>query len=163
MHSFHQSRGRILFEGLCALGISASLAGAWLQTEASDLLPAASLVLVYGLVRLSDMTARKPMKDAVSQEERAPAVETVEEPKPAVKPKASRPKAARKGGPREAKPPKEAPVAEPALIEEPTTAESPIADPVAEEMTPIPLEPLFEPQPFVRQQHAVFGRKSRFG
>jgi hypothetical protein len=162
MHSFHQSRGRILFEGLCALGISASLAGAWLQTEASALLPAASLALVYGLVRLSDMS-RKPVNDAVSQEEPAPAFETVENPKPAAKPKASRPKAARKGGPREAKPPKEAPVAEPALLEEPMAEELPITDSVAEEMTTIPLEPLFEPQPFVRQQHAVFGRKARFG
>jgi len=166
MHSFHPSRGRILLEVLCALGIAASLAGAWLQTNASAFLPAAALSLLCGLVRLSDISGRKPAESKVQPAEQAPLVEIVEEAEPAkaiAKPKASRPKAPRKSRARQAKPPKQAPVAEPALREEPMIVESPPPEETAEETPSIPLEPLFEPQPFVRQQHAVFGRKARFG
>ena len=50
MHSFGPSRGRIFFEALCALAISASLVGAWIQTGASALLAAAGVATLYGLV-----------------------------------------------------------------------------------------------------------------
>lgn len=50
MHSFGPSRGRIFFEALCALMISASLVGAWMQTGASALLAAAGFAALYGLV-----------------------------------------------------------------------------------------------------------------
>ena len=58
MHSFHPSRGRVFFEVLCALVISASLVGAWIQTGATALLPAGSVAALYGLVHLFDM--RRP-------------------------------------------------------------------------------------------------------
>lgn len=64
MHCFHQSRGRILFEVLCALVISASFVGAWMQTGASALLPAAGVAALYGLVHLFDLRRRFPV-DAV--------------------------------------------------------------------------------------------------
>ena len=60
MHCFHQSRGRILFEVFCALAISASLVGAWMQTGASALLPAAGLAALYGLVHLFDLRRSLP-------------------------------------------------------------------------------------------------------
>ena len=60
MHSFHHSRGRIFFEVLCALGMSASFVGAWTQTGASALLPAAAVALLYGLVHMFDMFRRRP-------------------------------------------------------------------------------------------------------
>ena len=49
MHSFHRSRGRILFEVLCAFVISASCVGTWMQTGAWAMLPAAFAALLYGL------------------------------------------------------------------------------------------------------------------
>jgi hypothetical protein len=58
MHSFQPSRGRVFFEVLCALGMSASLAGAWQQTHATALLGAAGIAALYGLVHLFDL--RRP-------------------------------------------------------------------------------------------------------
>jgi len=60
MHSFHHSRGRILFEVVCALVVAASCAGAWMQTGAWALLPAASVALLYGLIHAFDMAGRRP-------------------------------------------------------------------------------------------------------
>ena len=60
MQSFHQSRARIFFEVLCALAISASCAGAWLQTGATALLPAAAVAALYGLVHAFDMRRGTP-------------------------------------------------------------------------------------------------------
>jgi hypothetical protein len=58
MHSFHPSRGRILFEVFCAFAISASCVGAWMQTGAWALLPAALVSALYGLVHLFDIAGR---------------------------------------------------------------------------------------------------------
>ena len=58
MHSFQPSRGRVLFEVLCALTVSASCAAAWMQTGASALLGAAGAAALYGLVHMFDM--RRP-------------------------------------------------------------------------------------------------------
>src|SRR5687768_7222744 len=55
MHSFHRSRGRILFEVACALAISGSCIAAWMQTGASALVPAAAVAALYGLVHLFDL------------------------------------------------------------------------------------------------------------
>ena len=55
MHSFHQSRGRIFFEVLCALAVSVSCVGTWMQTGASAMLPAAAAALLYALVHTFDM------------------------------------------------------------------------------------------------------------
>ena len=57
--AYHPSRGRILFEVLCALGMAASCAVAWMQTGASALLGAAAVAALYGLVHLFDMRLPK--------------------------------------------------------------------------------------------------------
>jgi len=67
MHSFHYSRGRILFEVFCALAIAASCVGAWMQTGASAFLPAAVAAALYGLVHVFDMRRRKPTETVVPQ------------------------------------------------------------------------------------------------
>ena len=59
MHSFQPSRGRILFEVLCAVGIAASCGGAWMQTGASALLAASSIATLYGLVHFFDLFRRE--------------------------------------------------------------------------------------------------------
>ena len=60
MHSYQPSRSRIFFQVLCALGISAGLAGAWMQTGATGLAVAAIIGALYGLVHISDLFRRKP-------------------------------------------------------------------------------------------------------
>jgi hypothetical protein len=60
MHSFQPSRGRVLFDFACALGMVVSCVGAWKQTGASALLAAASVAGLYGLVRLLDLARPKP-------------------------------------------------------------------------------------------------------
>ncbi len=67
MHSFQPSRGRILFEVLCAVVIGASCGGAWLQTGASALLAAASVTTLYGLVRFFDLFRREPVQAVEAQ------------------------------------------------------------------------------------------------
>lgn len=67
MHSFQPSRGRILFEVLCAVGIAASCGGAWMQTGASALLAAASVATLYGLVHFFDLFRREPSLAAEPQ------------------------------------------------------------------------------------------------
>jgi hypothetical protein len=59
MHSFHHSRGRILFEILCVLAVSALLAAASIQTGASALLLAAAVAGLFGLVHLFDLRQPK--------------------------------------------------------------------------------------------------------
>lgn len=65
MHSVRQSRSRILFEVCCALAIAASFVGAWMQTGAWALLPAAGVAALYGLIHAFDMAGRR---DVVSLE-----------------------------------------------------------------------------------------------
>ena len=72
MQSVHHSRARILFEVLCAFGISASWVGAWLQTYASAMLAAAAIAALYGLVHAFDMIRRKPASVAAAPIEAAP-------------------------------------------------------------------------------------------
>lgn len=67
MHSFQASRGRVLFEVLCALTIAASCAAAWMQTGASALLGAAGVAALYGLVHLFDMRRPTPVHAAEPQ------------------------------------------------------------------------------------------------
>ena len=74
MHSFQPSRGRILFEFVCALGIVASCVGAWKQTGASALLLAAFVAGLYGFVHLFDMRRPRPVHSADQ-----PAVESAPE------------------------------------------------------------------------------------
>ncbi len=63
MHSFHQSRARILFNVACAFGIAASCVVAWMQTYATAMLPAAAIAALFGLVHAFDMVRRTPTDD----------------------------------------------------------------------------------------------------
>ena len=185
MHSFHQSRGRILFEVACALTIAASCYGAWTQTGAWALLPAAAVAGLYGLVHLFDLRRPRPAKsiepqriafdedtkgdlpaDASSEQEQL----VVEEPKAAVPepkaepakpktPRASRPrrtKTMRNGG-RRAEDESEAVTA---ALPSPRQEDEAIAPVQFDEAAHSNIEPLFEPEPFVRMPRPAFGRKA---
>lgn len=67
MHSYQPSRGRILFEVLCALGISAALADAWLQTGVRGLAAAGLVAALYGLVHFFDLFRRNPAVEVEPQ------------------------------------------------------------------------------------------------
>jgi hypothetical protein len=95
----------------------------------------------------------------------APVEESAPEPENS-EPVAKKPARARRKKPVAAVPVIVEPVEDdPALVSE-STAEAGSLDPdaakpyVAEEATHTPVSPLFEPEPFVRQQRAVFGRKA---
>jgi hypothetical protein len=159
MHSFHQSRGRILFEVLCAFGVSASCAMAWVQTYATAMLGPAAIAGLYGLVRFTDMFRRAPVVEDTRVAEPAvvvaqpPAVvpEPVARPEPEHELPADVVAALVRKPKRKTKRPAKA---EPAA-EEPTASE-----PHPEPEHSAPIAPLFEPEPFVRlQQRAAFGRK----
>ena len=219
MHSFHQPRGRVLFEVFCALAISASCVGAWMQTGAWALLPAAAVAALYGFVHLFDMDRHKPaIADDVANDapvaevpSEVPALRDTVQPQPIVhiEPEAAQPveeadlvelaaprasgsrrtKAPRKSGGRRASVTKEAKVTEFAPREgarapklaPPEEAEISVAVALedaevsaaappdeaevseimpAEEAVHTQLAPLFEPEPFFRQQRTVFGRKA---
>lgn len=177
MGSFHHSRGRITFEVLCALAVSASLAGAWVQTGASALLAGAGAAALYGLVHAFDLKRRAPAMaeepQAVEVEPQPTAkIEEAEIVEPAVSEarQAARPKAPRKS---RARAPKKAKAVQMAMLDEPEAAAPP--EPEVVELAPrgepevttvpdeaahAPVAPLFEAEPFVRQQRAVFGRKA---
>jgi len=165
MHSFHHSRGRILFEVLCALAVSVSCVQAWMQTGASALLGAAAVAALYGMVHLFDVrrqAAAAPVAVSEPAITRPVIVEEVTPAEPAgpqaavePKPKGPRKTAARK------------PKAKPVKAADPT----PEPQPEPEEETsltevvpdPVPVAPLFEPEPFLRQQQrGMFGRKAGF-
>lgn len=182
MHSFHPSRGRILFEVFGALAVSASCVGTWMQTGASAMLPAAFVALLWGLIHAFDMARPRTAavvepqridftidlqdEPAASQDDRvgpamverpqesAIAVEEADPVKPAA-PKAGkgrRAKAPRKNSGAAVKVRGNAP----ARQEEMATAMPAPHEEVAHHS----LAPLFEPEPFARQRHAVFGRKA---
>jgi len=199
MHSFQPSRGRVFFEVLCALGMSASLAGAWQQAHATALLGAAGIAALYGLVHLFDMRRPKsavavepqrvafapeaadivlPMVAAVepdAAELHVDEIDVVE----AAAPRSSsgRRSGSRKGSGRRTKAPKAAKGAEPARVEEadvpwPMAEEADLPEPsplAEEEFAFIPeeeatqphIEPLFEPEPFVRMPRQAFGRRGQ--
>ena len=197
MRSFHQSRGRLLFEVFCPLVVAASCAGAWVQTGAWALLPVALVALLYGVVHAFDLARRNPAGAANPEridfatdqhgglpvpldsgeplapaDQQTSADETMEQGEPIelAAPRASRgrrAKAPRKAGGRRAGEPKESKVTERAPLEEAEVAvpvaieKAEVAAPLPpEEAAHVPLAPLFEPEPFARQQRAVFGRKS---
>lgn len=186
MHSFHPSRGRILFEVFCVLALAASLAEAWMQTGATALLAASAAAALFGLshgiglrrgtrtvaaepqrVDFGEDDQHRPLADLNIVEPVAVAEEVPEvalppaEPervKPAGPPAKVAPKAKAPRKPRaRRKAPEEARVTGPAVPEEPE-----VAVPWPFEDTDHPrIEPLFEPEPFVRQPRAVvFGRKA---
>ena len=193
MHTFRPSRGRVLFEVFCALGIAACFAGGWIQTGAWAFLPAAIIATLYSLVHAFDVAGRPAfvaadgalemkandhlptdqdagVPRAASDQPLAPtnAIEGVGlvEPEAPPETQARKTKAPRKARSRR-KPTEDRKITEPVPLQK---EETPFADAIEEEEIPlaelpeevahIPLAPLFEPEPFVRQQRAVFGRKA---
>ena len=184
MSSFRQSRSRIFFDTVCAFGMSTFCAVAWTQIDATAMLGAAAVAGIYGLMRFTDMFQRSPVADQGAVEEPAIEVEQI-----AIEPEPMTPAVERKpvdlAGPTpELKPevvaalvrkPKRKPARKPAKIAAPveqTAADEPasVGQPSAEPEQPraiesesdysAPIAPLFEPEPFVRQQQrAAFGRK----
>ena len=185
MYSFHQSRGRIFFEVLCALAVSVSCVGTWMQTGASAMLPAAAAALLYGLVHLFDMVRRRPAAPKTETVEvvAVQPVEPMSNPMPVVamvtaEPVMDDPVAEAAPAAIEAVPParkarqpkaprKKAKVAKPVPSEVATVGGLIAEDEAAAEL-PTPFEeehhasvtPLFEPVPFVRQPRSGFGRKA---
>ena len=190
MHSSSQSRSRIFFEVFCALAIAASCVGAWMQTGASALLPAAAVAALFGLVHAFDMIGRRETVAVepqridfasgdqcdlpVNEDAAVPPVavdelfdtDKVIEELELVAPALSRevevakPKPPRKGRGRRASATKKAKVVE--LVRPEEAEEAEVALPVpSEEAGYTHIEPLFEHEPFVRQQRMVFGRKAR--
>lgn len=169
MHSSSQSRSRIFFEVVCALAISASCVGAWMQTGASALLPAAAVAALFGLVRASDMAGRsaavavEPQRIEFASVDHGEVqvgtdkgIEQAELVEPALhaEVEVAKPKPPRKGRARRASATKKAKVVE---LAPPDEVEAPLPVP-PEEIRHVSLEPLFEHDPFVRR--AVFGRKA---
>ena len=159
MHSIRQSRSRVAFEILCALTVSASCVGAWIQTGATALLPAAVATALYGLWHLTDLR-RQSGEPAVAAQVETKLVVPVEfaEAPPAIvieAEEASKPKKrSRKKQPEAEKLVSTTEVAEPGAI-----AEFPDRAAIEEELHP-PIAPLFETKPFALQQRPSFGRKS---
>ena len=170
MQSFHQSRGRIFFEVVCALTVGASCYVAWLQTGAWALLPAAAAIGLYSLVRLTDLTAPKPAKAVALQPAREPepVAEVVPElTEPAVEAEPAKPKTPRSTKPRRTKTMRKGgrragdesePVA--AAVPVPRQKEDAISPTAFDEAVHSNIEPLFEPEPFVRMPRPAFGRKA---
>jgi hypothetical protein len=178
MHSFHRSRGRILFDVACAFGMSGFCGWAWVQTYATAMLGAAGVAGLYGLVRFTDLFRRA----SVVAQETAVGPTPVVEPEIVAEPVAAAPEQQRMAqAPLDVVPAKHdlPPEVVAALVRKPKTKvkrpakvkrlaeEAPAAesDPAevavaASEPHSTPIAPLFEPEPFLRQQQrAAFGRK----
>ena len=168
MHSFHHSRARIFFDIFCALTIGFSCAIAWLQTGASAFLAIAGVAAAYSLVRPTDagrgsvrVAPAGPVLEPAPEEQGDLLAYVPTEPVPMAAEEAPKaPKAKRRSRKKQPEPEMtaEARLAEPeemtAVDDEPVAAE-----PEEEEIHAV-VTPLFEPQPLVRQQRTVFGRKA---
>ena len=163
MHSHQRSRGKILFEVLCALGLAASFASAWDEIGSPSLLASASITALFALYWSFGLFARDRVDDVaqpIAAVAEAPVTEVefvapeavfacepevVAELEPIAEPPRKRPaRKARKAA---------AVVASMVERPEPVAIEEPVLDGP-------PLEQLFDAQPFVRQPRA-FGRKAR--
>lgn len=161
MHSHQRSRGKVLFEVLCALALAASFAGAWDDIRSPPLLGSAAIVALFAVYWSFGLFARRErvevaqpavadtrepeMETAVQEEVLAFEPEVLPQPEPVAAAPKKRPARKTKKAAVVV-----APFAEPL---EPVAFEEPVFDGP-------PLEQLFDPQPFVRQPRA-FGRKSR--
>lgn len=190
MQSLHHSRGRILFEVVCAFGIAASCVWAWQQTWSTAMLAMAAIATLYGLVHAFDMVRRGPKADmpvevvgpALVDRKVAPAIQ--EKPEFAKLPaealaeqvaKRNRKSPRQKGGRDKQEAKLEIAVAvaeaEPEAVKAEPAPEPEVGEPepelhvaqsASDEPEYVPATPLFEPEPFVRQQRAAFGRKARY-
>ena len=177
MTSSQHSRGRVLFETLCILGLGGSFAVAWLQTGVTAHLVSAAMAGLFGLSWSSGLFARRtaefPVEEtagsipvaaelAVAQEREVateyapPRIEIFAfEPDEVIEPPAAiEPKPVKEAKPKRRKKAAAAVLPEP-VIDHP--AEVAFEEPVHQETH---IEQLFEPQPFVRQPRA-FGRRAR--
>jgi hypothetical protein len=184
MHSHRRSRGKILFEALCGFGLAASFAGAWDQTGASAFLASASimgLVAIYWSFGLlgrdrSHQIEQPSAAVAVAPQVEQPTAVVAVAPQVEVETLRLEEVFARDA--------EEAFTREPEVVAEPQPVAKAVkkprarkakkvavdAVPVVEQAGPaayadsayqgLPIEPLFEPQPFAREPRA-FGRKSR--
>lgn len=168
MQSNHKSRGRIFFELLCAFGISGSFALASMETQAPALLGAAGIAAFYGLIHFFDMFRRAPTAGAeaprpvaVARPETAPAVSVARpEPAPPVELEVAEPERPAEVSLTAPKPKKKRAARSKSGAGKASAA--PALATVEPERQPEhpPIAPLFEPEPFVRQQQrAAFGRK----
>ena len=186
MQSFHHSRGKVLFEISCALAVSASCVGAWMQTGAWALLVAASIAALYGFSHAFDLKACRPAAavesanaepinvgpDGVLSDEWAgvpltatddhraseEAVENASPVEPAMD--STKTKACRAKGRRKSgdRLTKRAKEAKATTFAPQAKAEISTTMMAAEEVHSPPV-PLFEPQPFMRHTRVTFGRK----
>lgn len=165
MHRHRRARGKILFEALCALLLAASFASAWDQTGSSALLTSAAIMALFATYWSFGLFAREPVAEAaqvtaavadaqevqvepaVQEEAFAREAEVLAEPEPVVtvEPKKRRTRKAQKAAAAVE------PVVEPP---EPVALEESVSD-------GLPVEQLFDAQPFVRQPRPAFGRKAR--
>ena len=161
MYSHQRARGKILFEVLVALSLAASFAGAWDQTGSPALLASASIMALFavywsfGLVsRDRSVHAAQPVA-AVAEAREFEVVAAAPEPILAPEPEAPvepEPVAPAPKKPRARKAKKSAADTAP-VVEQQTQPAEPVSN-------GLPIEQLFETQPFVRQPRA-FGRKAR--
>lgn len=142
MHSFHRSRGKVLFELFLLLVLAASLAGAWIETGASALLAAAAATAVYGFAQLLPWRSRHssaidaPPDIACASEEQGELLACLDAAATSIEP-------AEEVAPAE------------------TAGEADWQEPAPEfELHQAPIEQLFDHEPFLRNQRAVFGRKT---
>jgi len=180
MQSFRHSRWKILFEISCAFAVSASCVGAWMQTGAGALLLVSFVAALYGLGHAFELKTVRPVttvdshgagpaigsQDLFVFDEEAESPVTATDPESMVEatvekaPPAKQSQARTRGKNRRrakgTKEPKAAELAPQAQSE--VDGPTPLA-----ENAQFPLVPLFEPQPYMRQQRAVFGRKDNFG
>lgn len=189
MHSFQPSRGRIVFEVLCAVVIGASCGGAWLQTGASALLAAASVTTLYGLVRFFDLFRREPalsvepqridftldgeadllaVKDSLPEPTVKEMVDALElDPRLTDFGEAAVVPIEAKVVPADDVAPAKAPrkggrrSAKSKVAEPEPNVEAPAEVHHIEEITHVHVAPLFEPDPFVRMPRQGFGRRGQ--
>ena len=189
MHSHRRSRAKVLFEALCGFGLAASFAVAWDQTGASALLVSASIMGLVAIYWSFGLLGRERTHQVEQPKAVVAVAPPVEQPSAVVTvaPPVEQPSAVVEAAPRaevETAAHVEVLVLEPEVVAEPKPAAKAPKKPRArkakkaaadvvtafEQAEPaayadsayqgLPLEPLFEPQPFARQPRA-FGRKSR--
>lgn len=160
MQRSQHSRGRTFFEVLCIWALGGSFALAWLQTGTTAHLASAAIAALFGISWASRLSKPEPVEAAVEaatplatdrDDETPPRIEIFAfEPEPLPEPAApleEQPAEAAKPK-RRARKAKATKVETPAAVEEPLPQEA-------------HLEPLFDPQPFVRQPRPAFGRRQR--
>lgn len=186
MQSFHHSRGKVLFEIFCALAVSASCVGAWMQTGAWALLGVASVAALYGFSHAFDLKAyrtatpvdlanaepTKLSQDGVRSDEDADvpltstdrhstSEEAIEKANPVERAMGSPKTKGRRPKARQKsgdRGTKGAKVAKATEVAPRAEAEIGTTVTIAEEIHSPPV-PLFEPQPFMRHTRVTFGRK----